>query len=320
MMTTSRKHQRTERVEFLPAAERAEFVQRNRCITCRSSNLAVVASGSYDDEPLHGFIAADPWGENPLPFLAGKTWTYVQCKHCAQAYHRDILSPTWNARRFEKWMTQDAIRIFEETVTTPGSRIHDAEKRTKHVLQIELLTRGLRGNNAVRVLDFGCGYGDFLAMCAAYGFEAHGIDRSAARRDNARVLVHPELADLAGQPPFHAVTLFEVLEHLDDPRSILEALRPHVMTGGILVLETPDCAGVSGISTRNDYQKINPLDHINGFTSETLQRIASETGFQPIARPVSQVTAEPMRVAKTEVKRVLNRFLSKSTQQYFRKA
>jgi hypothetical protein len=79
----------------------------------------VVASGSYGDEPLRKFIAEDPWGENPLPFLAGQTWTYVQCKDCEQAYHRDILAPKWNDRRFEKWMTQDAIRTFEEAITTP---------------------------------------------------------------------------------------------------------------------------------------------------------------------------------------------------------
>jgi SAM-dependent methyltransferase len=319
-MNTNRTAHRTRSVEFLPSTEPAEFIQRLRCITCLSTNLAVIASGSYDDEPLRTFIAEDPWGENPLPFLAGQTWTYVQCKDCEQAYHRDVLAPQWNDRRFAKWMTQDAIRIFEEAITTPGSRLHEAEKRTKHVLQIELLTRRLRGNNAVRVLDFGCGYGDFLAMCAAYGFDAHGVDRSAARRDNARVLVHSELSDLSGQAPFHAVTLFEVLEHLDDPRAILEALRPHLIADGILVLETPDCTGVRGISTLDDYRKINPLDHINGFTCETLRRIATETGFQPIAKPVSQVTADPLRVAKTELKRVLRRFLSKSTQQYFRKA
>jgi hypothetical protein len=50
-----------------------------------------------------------------------------------------------NVRRFERWMTQKAIAAFEAAITTPASRIHEAEKRAKHVLQIELLTRQVRG-------------------------------------------------------------------------------------------------------------------------------------------------------------------------------
>ena len=91
------------------------------------------------------------------------------------------------------------------------------------MLALELRTP-LCGDSRVRVLDFGCGNGEFLSTCALHGFEVLGVVRSAARRGHARL---PVLSSLLDQVDglFHAVTLFEVLEHLDDPRSVIESLR-----------------------------------------------------------------------------------------------
>ncbi len=86
-----------------------------------------------------------------------------------------------------------------------------------------------------------------------------------------------------------------------------------------MVLETPDCSGVKGIGTYEDYSKIHPLDHINGFTPKTLRGFAERLGFESIAKPVSHVTCDPFRVAKTEMKRVIGGVLSPTTDQYFRK-
>ena len=66
-----------------------------------------------------------------------------------------------------------------------------------------------------------------------------------------------------------------MLEHLDDPAAILRRLATLMYQGGLLVLETPDCTGVSDIRSQQDYLKIHPLEHINAFTHKTLCSIAS---------------------------------------------
>ena len=71
----------------------AQFVQRLRCINCRSSKLKLLSSRPFYENPLHDILANDPWGENPLPYLRGKRWTFVECEQCTQKFHRDVLSP-----------------------------------------------------------------------------------------------------------------------------------------------------------------------------------------------------------------------------------
>jgi 2-polyprenyl-3-methyl-5-hydroxy-6-metoxy-1,4-benzoquinol methylase len=299
----------------------AQFVERKHCIACGSGRLVTLSSGRFDSGPLQQFIANDPWGEHPAPFLVGKPWALVACEDCGQAFHRYILDEQWNERRFSRWMSHEAIQAFEKDFVTPAWRMQVGSRNTSHVLQLERLTRQLRsGSNAVRLLDFGCGYGDFLAMCSLYGFETCGVDRAAARRGNNRVPNVVESIDEArSQAPFHVVTLFEVLEHLDDPGAVLSQLSQLLAHGGILVLETPDCTDVQDIVSRQDYLCVHPLEHINAFTPETLRKFAERFGFEHIKKPMSMVTSDADQLIKSTGRFVLMPLLKQTTQLYFRK-
>jgi len=305
---------------------RASFATRDQCIACAGVALETLARGDYSAEPVHGFITGDPWGQSPMPFISEDHWDFVRCRDCAQKFHRRVLAPEWQQRLFTDWMSADAIREFEAThgVDTPEHQFDVGRANVRHVLRLEKMTRSLRGRSPLRVLDFGCGWGHFLAAAAVFGAEAYGIDKDSDRRRGAEGFGFEVLPDLGELDPklkgaFHALTLFQVLEHLVDPREVLAELAQWLMPGGILVLETPDCEGIEDIRTPDDYRGINPLSHINGFTPTTLAGIAERTGFEPTEPTVAHATVEPVQVGKTEVRRLVGRFLPRTTAQYFRR-
>jgi 2-polyprenyl-3-methyl-5-hydroxy-6-metoxy-1,4-benzoquinol methylase len=302
----------------------AEFIERDRCVACGSDHLIEVASGRFADEPLRSFLEKDPWGESPLPYVEHERWHLAACMACGQKFHRRVLSSYWNEVRFTTWITNEAIQRFAEPVDTPAWRFELGRAYAAHVLRIEKATRPLRGDRPVRLLDFGCGGGEFLWMCKSFGFDAHGIDRSLPRRRGVEgIHVVPDLESLrtapGGASSFHAVTLFEVLEHLDAPYETLVSLCGLLAPGGLLVLETPDCTGVEGIRTEREYRQIHPLDHINAFTPSSLRAIARRSGFRPIRPPAAHVTTELRRVARAGVRRAID-LLRPRTQAYFVKA
>lgn len=298
-----------------PAVGAAQFSTRDRCLGCRGT-VSLIASGGFHDEPLRGFIANDPWGENPLPYLDGARWEYVGCDNCGLAFHRRILSPIWNQIRFDRWTTAEAIAEFERIHRTARDKFERGRHFARHALQLEKLTRSLRSGN-LRVLDFGCGNGEFLQQCALFGFEAVGVDRSTARQAMSLTPIFADLSDVPGD--FHAITLFEVLEHLEDPRAVLEMLTKRLMPGGFLVLETPDATGVGGLRNWHEYRMVGPLDHINGFTPATLRSFGERLGYRSINPPASYVTGDTFKAAKAAAKGTLSRMLPKGTQQYFQK-
>lgn len=100
-----------------------------------------------------------------------------------------------------------------------------------------------------------------------------------------RYILAPEWNERRFTQQFHTLTLSEVMEHLDDPRSLLKELATLLLPGGILVLEAPNCEGGDRHLNLKEYRKIDPLEHINGFTPTTLRRLAESLGFKRIQPP-----------------------------------
>jgi 2-polyprenyl-3-methyl-5-hydroxy-6-metoxy-1,4-benzoquinol methylase len=299
----------------------AEFIERTHCINCNSTRLSEISRGRFMERPLVDFMEADPWGESPLPHLQKADWVLTRCLGCQQVFHKRILNAEWNERRFTNWMSAEALEEFlnQRGLTSPSRKFDQARAHVEHILRIEMLTRSIRGEYPIRLLDFGCGFGDFVSMCERFGLQAVGVDRATPRIEGSDVKVYSSLDEFGTTELFHAITLFEVLEHLDEPAAILAQLAKRLMVGGLLILETPDCKRVTSIKTHTDYDLVHPLEHINAFTHKTLKSIAERQGFHHIKRGPAYVTAERRRILKRDAKHLLGQD-GISTQLYFRKA
>lgn len=303
----------------------AEFYERTLCISCQSKRLRILDAGKFGEEPHRAMLLDSPWGESPFPFLENCEWTLVECKDCAQVFHQRVLTPEWAERRFTKWMSEEAIQKFRLQNGDLESKaiFNRARRMTDHVLCLEKMTRELSGNQAARLLDFGCGEGEFLTLATSFGFDAHGIDRSTARREHFKGQA-PIFKDIKTfrehvSKQVHVVTLFEVLEHLEEPLEILKSIHNLLVPSGILVVEVPDADGVTQIKTMHDLV-VDGVDHLNAFSPKTLLGIVQRAGFVPTKRPTAHVTADVPRVIKREIRRVVGALRKPSTQLYFRRS
>jgi SAM-dependent methyltransferase len=104
----------------------------------------------------------------------------------------------------------------------------------------------------LRILDLGCGQGDFLAEAGRRlpGAQLAGVDLSSTglTRTQLRVpLARLHQADFESEEPLPAelrgfathVVCTEVLEHLDSPRILLRKVSPALAPGGKLLITVP---------------------------------------------------------------------------------
>lgn len=152
-----------------------------------------------------------------------------------------------------------------------------------------------------RVLDIGCGTGFLLNALAERGYEGIGIDLSPesvaiAQKRLEELGVADRLEARVGSAyeppdgPFDLITLTDVLEHLEDPRACLKALRPQMAAGGLLVISTPNRASLAGarraVAERFPQLGIKlslaPVD--NWQTWGDLESHAASAGFVPVSR------------------------------------
>ena len=101
-----------------------------------------------------------------------------------------------------------------------------------------------------RVLDVGCGGGILSEALAAAGAHVTGIDLAPRVIEVARLHLHESslqvdyreisVEALAGQLPgaFDAITCMEMLEHVPDPGSVIDACATLLKPGGCLFLST----------------------------------------------------------------------------------
>ena len=95
----------------------------------------------------------------------------------------------------------------------------------------------------MRVLDVGCGSGEFLAVLSGVGAEAAGVDPSAgmlrvARRRNPTVDLRTGSVERLPWPDgsFDAVTAFNALQFADDPAAAVTELARVLRPGGAVAV------------------------------------------------------------------------------------
>jgi 2-polyprenyl-3-methyl-5-hydroxy-6-metoxy-1,4-benzoquinol methylase len=157
--------------------------------------------------------------------------------------------------------------------------------------RLRILREELARTPARRVVDVGCGTGAVVAVLAADGLDASGIDISPSAIEVAS-RTHPECSftshsveDLpwpVEDGSVDAVVAFEVIEHLLRPRRLLEGAWAALRPGGHLAVTTPYHGLVKNLAVALlAFERHFAVegDHIRFFTDRRLRRLLEETGF-----------------------------------------
>jgi len=154
------------------------------------------------------------------------------------------------------------------------------------------------------LLDIGCATGRFLELAQRRRWQVAGVElEEAARTQSSGELGVPVYASLeevlAHGQRYDCVTMFEVLEHLDDPVTVLRQLVDLLKPTGILALATPNCdrpGATEGVPINIWF---HPPAHLSYFNQASLRAIIELSGFRVIALEGLKHYSEAMAGALT---------------------
>jgi len=139
------------------------------------------------------------------------------------------------------------------------------------------------------LIDAGAGRGRFVAHARAAGYDATGLEPSARGVDYARdrygvtlLRAGIEDADVVAQRSADVVTLWHVLEHVEDPAATLATLRSWLRPGGVLLVGVPNLASWQARIGGPRWWHLDLPRHHTHFTATGLRALLRRSGFDVV--------------------------------------
>lgn len=138
-----------------------------------------------------------------------------------------------------------------------------------------------------KLLDVGCGNGNFLEFARRAGWQVRGLDFDpvavAAARARGLDVLEGTIGLLDGESEcYDRITLSHILEHVYDPWEILSSCYRLLKPGGVLWLETPNMNGNGRAAFGQYWRGLEPPRHLHLFSRKCLWDKISEIGFVDI--------------------------------------
>jgi len=208
----------------------------------------------------------------------------------------------WNkSLRFKNLLVCDTCKIhfdpasdtlpfdYYEAQSSYSGKVSSREKmeeRQRNIKQrFSLMKSYLK--KGMKILDVGCNDGMFLSCLIRKGLEeVTGIEaseKSAAYLKSSGLRILQGTVENVRLPKEHfdCITLFHVLEHLQNPKEGLTCIKNALKNNGIAVVEVPNIESPSALLHGESWEMIYP-EHRYHFTEPTLMRLFKSAGFNII--------------------------------------
>lgn len=192
----------------------------NKCPACNSTEIHL------------SFVANDY-------FLSGEEFQVMQCSICSLRFTSPRPSAAESGRYYESkdYISHDTSR--KDLLT----HIYTLARNFMLGKKFKIVRKHIRGK---KILDIGCGTGEFLNHCKINGLEAYGVEVNQKPRDAAKMNydldVRGNIAEFSPEQfKFDCISLWHVLEHIHELEKTMDHLKAYLNPEGVLIIALPNC-------------------------------------------------------------------------------
>lgn len=132
------------------------------------------------------------------------------------------------------------------------------------------------------ILDIGCGVGEFLKKAKKNQFEVSGIETNKKARKIALeedIPVFKKIEEI-GERKFDLISLWHVLEHLNDPDKVLQQIKEHLKPNGRVFIAVPNFKSYDAEYYKEYWAAYDVPRHLYHFSRKSIALLAERNGFE----------------------------------------
>jgi 2-polyprenyl-3-methyl-5-hydroxy-6-metoxy-1,4-benzoquinol methylase len=236
-------------------------------------------------------------------YAPGKRFRMMHCLHCGLDflhfgegwddlwhYYPQDYEPHRQKRTSGSPIRQKAMgrirAVFRSEKEDAGTTVSGLFRKSLAWAYNKLAYRSVPFSSGTKeILDIGCGAGEYLSMMRQLGWKTVGVEpgkKAALQTAERGITVHCgpfETIDFGNQR-FDVITMWHVLEHIPEPRAVLEMISHLLRDDGYLVMGVPN---YDSVDRRFFGEKWNGFElplHLYHFNPDSVSELLNRTGFR----------------------------------------
>ena len=204
-------------------------------------------------------------------FLSKEDFHICECLNCGLLY----TMPRPSKEKIGEYYKSEEYYSHQENKKGFIPRLYENVKKVNLKHKYELATKGLTTG---KLLDIGCGVGDFLHTAEAHGWQCTGVEpseeaKAIARQRTQAKLMSSEDQEQLPDASFDVITMWHVLEHVDDLRWQVTQLQRLIKPNGRIVIALPNYKSYDGQFYKEHWAAYDVPRHLSHFNRTTIAKI-----------------------------------------------
>src|SRR5688572_10480480 len=207
--------------------------------------------------------------------VSQETFALFRCMSCQFL----LTNPQPPPEQMPKYYLSSAYTSHVGKATNIIDHIYQVIRQFTLQWKLTLITKNKDHTSDKTLLDFGCGTGEFLKVAKLNGWKTVGMEPSEIARQNASSNISKNIEATikdveALTIQFDIITLWHVLEHIEDLNHTIIKLKGMLKEKGALFVAVPNHKSWDGDHYKNFWAAYDVPRHLWHFDKESMNRLA----------------------------------------------
>ncbi len=238
----------------------------------------------------------------PDRFKIDKKFRLVRCRNCGFIF----LNPRPDKESISVYYENEEYQPHQTEAKSFTEKMYESIRKWNNRYKRKLIGKKIQTG---KILDYGCGTGDFLCEMQNHGWKTYGYEPSVKASSKAMEYGIQMIENIESLPyQMDVITMWHALEHVHDTGALLTQVHEKLNVNGLLVIAVPNLICFDAIMYKEYWVAYDAPRHLYHFNPSDMDALLKSYKFKLLA--IHRLYPDPLyntllsaQIEKTAIRR-----------------